>query len=217
MKIPRLPTEIMDEIVLYTGDPHVANVLKDKISQYVLDRIEKNILIYGNVQGGKTSEIINYINENKWCQKVLVIQNSLLVLKQYEQRLKSKNIDYQITLDNYVDVFNVSNIEEFGDQTNYFYIAASKVRTETVETDSNNDGKFESASWETNVDFDKDGKADWMEVVNILKKNGWTWGGDWKSFKDAPHFEKTFGHTWKTLLPKHNSKKFIPGTTYVQL
>jgi len=83
--------------------------------------------------------------------------------------------------------------------------------------DTNNDGKFESASWETNVDFDKDGKADWMEVVNILKKNGWIWGGDWKSFKDAPHFEKTFGHTWKTLLPKHNSKKFIPGTNYVQL
>jgi len=83
--------------------------------------------------------------------------------------------------------------------------------------DTNSDGKFESASWETNVDFDKDGKADWMEVVNILKNRGWVWGGDWKSFKDAPHFEKTFGHTWKTLLPKHNSKQFIPGTNYVQL
>ncbi len=83
--------------------------------------------------------------------------------------------------------------------------------------DTNGDGTFESASWETNVDFDKDGKADWMEVVDILKKHGWTWGGDWKSFKDAPHFEKTFGHTWKTLLPKHQSKDFIPGTNYVQL
>ena len=83
--------------------------------------------------------------------------------------------------------------------------------------DSNNDGKFESATWETNIDFDKDGKSDWMEVVNILKSHGWTWGGDWKSFKDAPHFEKTFGHTWKTLLPKHNAKEFIPGTTYIKL
>lgn len=83
--------------------------------------------------------------------------------------------------------------------------------------DTNGDGTFESASWETNVDFDKDGKADWMEVVDILKKHGWTWGGDWKSFKDAPHFEKTFGHTWKTLLPKHQSKDFITGTNYVQL
>ena len=83
--------------------------------------------------------------------------------------------------------------------------------------DSNNDGKFESATWETNIDFDKDGKSDWMEVVNILKSHGWTWGGDWKSFKDAPHFEKTFGHTWRTLLPKHNAKEFIPGTTYIKL
>jgi peptidoglycan L-alanyl-D-glutamate endopeptidase CwlK len=56
-----------------------------------------------------------------------------------------------------------------------------------------------------------------MEVVNILKSHGWTWGGDWKSFKDAPHFEKTFGHTWKTLLPKHNAKEFIPGTSYIKL
>jgi len=83
--------------------------------------------------------------------------------------------------------------------------------------DTNGDGTFESASWETNVDFDKDGKPDWMEVVNIFKKHGWTWGGDWKSFKDVPHFEKTFGHTWKTLLPKHQSKDFITGTNYVQL
>jgi peptidoglycan LD-endopeptidase CwlK len=83
--------------------------------------------------------------------------------------------------------------------------------------DTNGDGTFESASWETNVDFDKDGRADWLEVVSILKKHGWTWGGDWKSFKDAPHFEKPFGHTWRTLLDKQNKKQFIPGTNYVQL
>jgi peptidoglycan L-alanyl-D-glutamate endopeptidase CwlK len=83
--------------------------------------------------------------------------------------------------------------------------------------DTNNDGRFDTASWETNVDFDKDGKADWMEVVEILKRNNWIWGGDWKSFKDRPHFEKTFGHTWRTLLPKHNAKDFIPGTNYVKL
>ena len=83
--------------------------------------------------------------------------------------------------------------------------------------DKDGNGTFESASWEDNVDFDKDGKADWMEVVEILKRNNWVWGGDWKSFKDKPHFEKTFGHTWKTLLPKHNAKDFIPGTNYVKL
>lgn len=74
-----------------------------------------------------------------------------------------------------------------------------------------------TASWEENVDFDKDGKADWMEVVNIFKANGWTWGGDWKSFKDKPHFEKTFGNGWKDLLAKHNAGDFITGTNYVRI
>jgi peptidoglycan L-alanyl-D-glutamate endopeptidase CwlK len=83
--------------------------------------------------------------------------------------------------------------------------------------DTNGDGTFESASWEDTIDFDKDGRADWMEIVSILKKNGWIWGGDWKSFKDKPHFEKTFGHTWRTLLPKHQSRDFIAGTSYVNI
>lgn len=82
--------------------------------------------------------------------------------------------------------------------------------------DTNNDGKFDTASWEENVDFDKDGKADWLEVANILEKNGWDWGGKWK-FKDSPHFQKTFGYDWKTLLDKYNKKDFIPGTNYVNI
>jgi len=74
-----------------------------------------------------------------------------------------------------------------------------------------------TASWEDNVDFDKDGKADWMEVVNILKANGWEWGGDWKSFKDKPHFQKTMGYTWQQLLAKYQAKDFIAGTNYVRI
>lgn len=60
--------------------------------------------------------------------------------------------------------------------------------------DKDKNGTFESASWETNIDFDKDGKADWREVVDIFKRHGWEWGGDWK-FTDMPHFQKTFGKT----------------------
>jgi len=83
--------------------------------------------------------------------------------------------------------------------------------------DTDNNGTFESASWEDTIDFDKDGKADWIEVVNIFKKHGWVWGGDWKSFKDKPHFEKTFSYSWETLLYKYNKKDFISGTKYVKL
>ncbi len=96
MNIPKLPVEIMDKIVLLTEDARIAHALKDKISQYALNRIEKNVLIYGDIQGGKTNEIIKYIRENELDTKILVIQNSLLVLSQYEQRFKSQNVDYQI-------------------------------------------------------------------------------------------------------------------------
>jgi len=60
------------------------------------------------------------------------------------------------------------------------------------------DGK--TASWDMKSDFDQDRKSDWMEVVAIAKAQGWEWGGDWKKFPDAPHFQKTFGYTTKELM-----------------
>lgn len=59
------------------------------------------------------------------------------------------------------------------------------------------DGK--EASWDMTKDFDGDRVSDWMEVVRIAKKYGWEWGGDWAKFKDAPHFQKTFGKTTAQL------------------
>ncbi len=55
--------------------------------------------------------------------------------------------------------------------------------------DNDGNGTFEEASWSMIRDFDKDSKADWMEVTNFFKSRGWEWGGDWKRFKDAPHFQ----------------------------
>lgn len=75
------------------------------------------------------------------------------------------------------------------------------------------DGK--TISWDIGKDFDGDRKADWMEVVDIFKKAGWSWGGDWKSLKDYPHLEKTFGLTWRQLLALHNWKK-VDAAGYVQ-
>jgi peptidoglycan L-alanyl-D-glutamate endopeptidase CwlK len=71
--------------------------------------------------------------------------------------------------------------------------------------DTDGNGTFETASWETNVDFDGDGVADWIEVVNSFKRYGWDWGGDWK-FTDKPHFQKTLGFTIVQLasMPRPN-------------
>ena len=85
--------------------------------------------------------------------------------------------------------------------------------------DNDGNGTFEEASWSTIRDFDKDSKADWMEIVNYFKSKGWEWGGDWKSFKDAPHFQlkKPNGtsYKWQEL---QSAPKFIDnGISYPKL
>jgi len=74
--------------------------------------------------------------------------------------------------------------------------------------DKNGDGTFETASWQTNVDFDGDGQSDWMEVVKIFKLHGWEWAGDWK-FVDMPHFQKTFGYSVKQLQSKPKPNGYV--------
>ena len=69
--------------------------------------------------------------------------------------------------------------------------------------DKNSDGNYETASWNVSADIDKDGTPDWMEVINYFKGLGWIWGGNWKSFPDYPHLEKTFGLSWKELLKRY--------------
>lgn len=80
--------------------------------------------------------------------------------------------------------------------------------------DRDGNGTYESASWDEKKDFDKNGQADWTSVVLFFKSRGWSWGGDFKSIYDSPHFELTFGNTWKTLkkLPayKDSNGLFYP-------
>jgi peptidoglycan L-alanyl-D-glutamate endopeptidase CwlK len=49
--------------------------------------------------------------------------------------------------------------------------------------------------------------ANWMKVVECFKKYGFSWGGDWKSLKDYPHVEKTFGYSWRDLLAIYKAGK----------
>lgn len=74
--------------------------------------------------------------------------------------------------------------------------------------DLDNNGTFETASWDIKKDFDKDNIADWMEVTNYFKSQGYEWGGDWK-FKDSPHFQKTFGLTWQQMKSKIDNNDYF--------
>ncbi|MDW0314039.1 MAG: M15 family metallopeptidase [Nitrososphaeraceae archaeon] len=77
------------------------------------------------------------------------------------------------------------------------------------------DGK--EVSYDMVKDYDGDGLADWMECVSVFKSHGWAWGGEWKSIKDYPHFEKTFGKTVTQLKALYDKKKFIEDNQYVIL
>lgn len=83
--------------------------------------------------------------------------------------------------------------------------------------DKDGNGTYETLSWDTKIDFDRDLKADWMEVVRVFKDNKFIWGGDFKSMQDDPHLEKTFGYDWRELFAKYNNKDFITKTKYVNL
>jgi peptidoglycan L-alanyl-D-glutamate endopeptidase CwlK len=77
--------------------------------------------------------------------------------------------------------------------------------------DKNGDGNFESASWIID--------EHWHKVAEYFKGKGYEWGGDWKKFKDAPHFQKTFGFDWKTLKSRFDKGIIITnnGITYPKI
>jgi len=77
--------------------------------------------------------------------------------------------------------------------------------------DKDNNGTFETASWDEDKYF--------MTVVNYFKSKGWFWGGDFRSFKDSPHFEKTFGLTISQALAKYNAGDTIidNGVKYIKI
>ncbi len=85
--------------------------------------------------------------------------------------------------------------------------------------DNDGNGTFEEASWSMIKDFDKDSIADWKEVTDLFKSRGWEWGGDWKSFKDNPHFQlkKPNGtsYKWQELKALVDSGKTIKSDGFV--
>lgn len=83
--------------------------------------------------------------------------------------------------------------------------------------DNDGNGTFEQLSWDIFRDHDKDGKRDWIEVVDYFKSLGYRYGGDWKTIKDFPHLEKSFGYTTAQLHAKYIMKEFMAETKYVTL
>lgn len=79
--------------------------------------------------------------------------------------------------------------------------------------DKDNNGTFETIEWDLKSPYHK-------VVVDYFKSKDYEWGGSWKSFKDYPHFQKAFGHTWQSLkrkLDTGDSFKDVNGLTYPKI
>ena len=79
--------------------------------------------------------------------------------------------------------------------------------------DKDNNGTFETIEWDLKSPYHK-------VVVDFFKSKGYEWGGDWKNFKDYPHFQKAFGHTWQSLKRKLDTGDAIKdanGLTYPKI
>lgn len=77
--------------------------------------------------------------------------------------------------------------------------------------DKDGNGSFETASWNEN--------KYWMQVINAFKKAGYAWGGDFRSFKDSPHLEKTFGLSTSVAMARMKAGDVIydNNITYINI
>lgn len=84
-----LPQDVLDLIAIFSGEYNAIFALKvTKQIQFY----QKNVsLVYGQVQSGKTAEIMNIIARSR-LPCVLIIQNSLLVLQQYIKRFSGMKV-----------------------------------------------------------------------------------------------------------------------------
>jgi len=106
--------DLTTEIFSYVGDielsHHFRNNLHINYEKFIkfTNGTPKTTLIYGQVQSGKTKRIIQYINDSFIKIKILLVQNSLSMIKQYETKFINNNLEYFVVCQQ-----NINQIVDF--------------------------------------------------------------------------------------------------------
>jgi hypothetical protein len=92
-----LNRDVLAKILAYSGEPAAMIAFCNQICRTVRESFYKcsKKLIYGEIQSGKTAKIIDEVRRAK-LPVLLIIQNSRLVQKQYEQRFREAGIPIQV-------------------------------------------------------------------------------------------------------------------------
>ena len=97
IEIAKFTPDIMSLIAFYTGDIVVLEILRDYMTPGMYNyacMTKRKILIHGHIQSGKTAEIFKIAQNPMYegMDKVIVIQNTLLVLQQYLARFNEQGL-----------------------------------------------------------------------------------------------------------------------------
>jgi hypothetical protein len=97
MSSPELSPNLIGLIALWTGDRIALHTLQHYMSPEIYQAALmtfRRTLIYGQIQSGKTAEIFKIALDPKYrtYTKIIVVQNSLLVLLQYMQRFRDAGL-----------------------------------------------------------------------------------------------------------------------------
>ena len=94
------PPEIFEKITLHAKSENVSEAFDVFLSQRTRDKLFPRQLMYAPVQSGKTAQVIKELVKPTPCIQVLLLQNSLLMLKQMKQRLIDSGVEYHIVSNN---------------------------------------------------------------------------------------------------------------------
>ncbi len=100
MKIPKVPASL---IVEYTGSLRTAKIMHKYIYDTVYAKVVPNkILLYGQVQSGKTKNMIDFIKHMNYRGNriFILLPNLKLAVNQFSNRLENENINNDIFTSN---------------------------------------------------------------------------------------------------------------------
>ena len=120
-------------------------------------------------------------------------------------KAKEQGIDLKIT-------FGLRTFEEQQKIYDQGRTEVSKAKGEKIVTKAKPGQSFHNYGLAIDVVPIVKGKADWeskiwSKIGEIGKSVGFSWGGDWKSFKDLPHFEYPPATKYTVLLALKNAGK----------
>lgn len=145
-----------------------------------------------------TMEAINYLKEKSWD---IITDNRIATLHPLV-RAKAKEFIVRAEKELGIKLRATATLRTWNEQDD-LYAQGRTVPGKKV-TNAKGGESLHNYGLAIDVVEIKDGKAiwnnpNWNKIAELGKSIGFEWGGDWRSFKDKPHFEMRFGNSLSQL------------------